>query len=423
MLTIARADLIEFAPRPKKAGVRQRAWDGYVEALTSPAFAQLLERFEINTPRRLQQLMAQWAHESGGFTIIRESGAFSDERILAMFGEGNHSASVTQDEALRIAALPNDGDQRARALFDRVYGIGNPVKAKEFGHTKKGDGYLYRGVAIGQITGKRDHERYAEMVGCSVEYLALPINGCHAALFEWQSKRCNALADRNDVYGITKKINGGLNGYKDRCERLVEAQRIFGDEEDDGDFTLELISVRRMAAIQKRLQDLNYSLGTTDGQEDAASRSAVFAFQDANGLVPTGVVDSATAAAIFAPGALPLPVPPERANITADELAARGSTSIASARRDKEVAKVAAGGSAVAVIDDLTGGMVLDVVESTADKTNSLLGKFGGSLAAVPVKYLVCAAVIGGAAYWWRTAQDREQKRLEKARQGRDLSL
>lgn len=420
MLNVSRADLLEMAPRPSKAGVRQAAWNGYVEAMTSPAFAELLARFEINTPRRLQQLMAQWSHESGGFTIIFESGAYSAPAIMDKFGVGRHSACVTQEEALRIAALPNAGDERARALFDRVYGVGNPEKAEEFGHTEPGDGYRYRGVAIGQITGRKDQERYAAQIGCAVSELALPINGCHAALLEWKAKRCNALADRNDIYGITKKINGGLNGYEDRCERLVVAQRVFGDEDDD---VLELMSVERMAEIQTRLQSLNYTLGETDGKEDVASRSAVFAFQDANGLEPTGVVDAVTAAAIMAPTAAKLPVSPERASITAKELAARGSTSVQSANRDQEIAKWTIGSALVTILDDFSGGAVLDVLESGADKANGLLGKFGGSLANVPAKYLLCGAAIGGAAYLYQLAAVRRNKRVEKAREGRDMSI
>jgi putative chitinase len=47
-----------------------------------------------------------------------------------------------------------------------------------------------------------------------------------AAGWFWDSRSLNALADRDDVEGITRRINGGLNGIEDRKRRLAIAKSV-----------------------------------------------------------------------------------------------------------------------------------------------------------------------------------------------------
>jgi len=45
-----------------------------------------------------------------------------------------------------------------------------------------------------------------------------------ACLF-FSKRGCNELADKGDFVGITKKINGGTNGLKDREERYENGRK------------------------------------------------------------------------------------------------------------------------------------------------------------------------------------------------------
>jgi uncharacterized protein (TIGR02594 family) len=218
MPRVTRGLLRALCPRPK-SGDKASIWDGYVEALTSDACAKLFLDFKVVSALRLAHLLAQWAHESGGFTLIWESGTYSATRITQIFGVGQHSAAVTEREA---KALAGDGE----ALFERVYGLGNPKKAKELGNTQAGDGWRFRGCGIVQITGRAAHEEYAKEIGCRLEDLALPLNSIHAAFLEWADKGCNALADKDDILAITKKINGGTNGLADRKKYLEKVKTL-----------------------------------------------------------------------------------------------------------------------------------------------------------------------------------------------------
>lgn len=221
--TFTRGDIDRLCPRPR-GGQKAQIWDDYVDALLS--MQGEINEAGINTPLIGAHAMAQWGAESG-FTLLWESGNYSESRILQIFGEGKHSAAVTAREAARIAALPTANDERAKALFERVYGLGNPKKARELGNTKPGDGYNARGFGIQQLTGMRDHVRFG-LVG---NYNAK--SAIRAALMEWKEKGCTAKASADDCRGVTRLINGGYNGIGEREALLRQAKTIWSDDVDD----------------------------------------------------------------------------------------------------------------------------------------------------------------------------------------------
>lgn len=413
MLQISHHLIQSVTPRPIRPGQDQDDWDAYVQALTSQQFSALLERYRVTT-KALAYYLGQNAHECGGWTLVRERTNYSVKRMLEIFGEGNHSACLTHQEACSIYALK--GEDRGRVLFERVYGLGNPRKAAELGNIEDGDGYFFRGTGPGQITGRKAQERIAKKVGCTVAQLGQPLYGLHAALVEWQEKGLFALAERDDIRGITRRINGGFNGLQERTELTNAFLAALGQE------GVEIVDREQAADAQKRLNELHYTLGTPDGDEDHASRAAVFAFQDANGIVPTGVLDRVTIAAILSPDAKPLPVPPERAALTSKDLLQRGSRDIAQAQADKEKAFLGLGGTFLSLLDYIFGGKGLDAISSFASKINTLLAQFGGSLSSVPPRALAAFVVAGICVWFWQRADARETRRLEKARTGADLS-
>jgi predicted chitinase len=158
-------------------------------------------------------------HETGGLTIEWESGSYSAERLLEIFGVGHHSAAITPAEASQLARRPE-------AIFERVYGLGNPSKARELGNISPGDGFKYRGGGILQTTGRANYRRMGQK--CAVDFEAHPefvISAEHAlkpALAEWTESNLNAAADRDDIVTVTRRINGGLNGINERAGYLAK---------------------------------------------------------------------------------------------------------------------------------------------------------------------------------------------------------
>lgn len=126
--------------------VAPRAHDEYLEAIRQGD--PLFERHGITTPLRIAHFLAQALHETGLFTVLRENMNYSAGRMVEIFGVGHHSAAVTASEAARLGGHPE-------AIAERVYGLGNPRKARDLGNTEPGDGFLYRGNGVLQTTGSR----------------------------------------------------------------------------------------------------------------------------------------------------------------------------------------------------------------------------------------------------------------------------
>lgn len=177
---------------------------------------------------RLCHFLAQMAHESTRFSQLRELLGYSTpERIVEVFGPG-HSAKVTLEEAKDLV-------NNAAALAERVYGLGNPTKAKEFNHTVKGEGLKYRGRGLVHLTGKANYEKMGNHPDIQLPLVAQPelaeepLNALRIAVCFWKSRNLDALADVDDIVTITKRINGGDNGLSDRKGLLKTAKSLWLD--------------------------------------------------------------------------------------------------------------------------------------------------------------------------------------------------
>ena len=135
----------------------------------------------FDNPLRLAHFMAQLSHESGGFRYMEE---------------------IASGQAYEGRA--------------------------NLGNTVPGDGKRYKGRGPIQLTGRANYRAYGRAVGIGFEdhpeIVAVPSIGLHVACEYWKTKGLNALADADDVLGITKKINGGVNGLEDRKRYLQKAK-------------------------------------------------------------------------------------------------------------------------------------------------------------------------------------------------------
>lgn len=190
-----------------------KASPNYLKAFTDDS--ALLKTSGITTPIRISHFLAQVLHESGGCTVLFENLRYTTgQRLLQIFGVGNHSAAIRPDE---VAHLLNNPE----GLAERVYGaFGNPKKAKELGNTKEGDGYRYRGGGLLQTTGGDNYRRMgvkanADFYG-NPDLIVDPLYALKPAVYEWDECDCNAYADADDIRKITRCINGGYNGLGER---------------------------------------------------------------------------------------------------------------------------------------------------------------------------------------------------------------
>lgn len=309
--------------------VAPRAHPSYLAALEAGDAA--MTAAGLTTGLRLAHFLAQVLHESGGLTVTYEDMRYRAPRILEIFGVGRHSAAVTPTQAKALAGQPE-------ALAERVYGLGNPAKARELGNTQPGDGFRYRGGGLLQTTGREAYRRLGEECGLGDFYERQPdmvLDARYAlapALAEWRDGGCNAMADRNDIRAITRKINGGYNGLADRVAWFDRIWPLLREDGQPAESWRAATADDGTAALQGDLNALGYGL-KADGRMGPATGAAVADFQRRNGLAADGIPGDVTRAALkarlagAAAPAVPPPdaPPPGAAPLVAGGMAAGGA--------------------------------------------------------------------------------------------------
>lgn len=166
----------------------------------------LFEKYGINTPLRIAHFMSQLEHESG-LKPISENLNYSEVGLLNTFGKYFNKTNV------KLYA------RKPEKIANRVYAnrMGN-------GNEASGEGWKYRGRGFIQITGKHNYFRLANDtdIDClkNPDLLLQEPNAMISALWFWNLKKLNKLADTNDIKEITRRINGGYNGLDHRKELL-----------------------------------------------------------------------------------------------------------------------------------------------------------------------------------------------------------
>ena len=265
----------------------------------------LFAQHGVTTKLRMCHFLARAFQETGDLTIEWESGSYRADRIMQIFGVGRHSANVTRAEAEQLAG---DGP----ALFERVYGLGNPAKARELGNTRPGDGWRFRGGGILQTTGGFNYRKMGDR--CGVDFYNHPeliVSAEHAlkpALQEWTDGNLNAYADRDDALAIGRGINLGNpksprmpNGYDDQLAWLRVLKRNVDGVDLVAHPLVQPAPVHDALWLQQSLNKLAYGPIEEDGRIGPRTRAAIKRFQaDHPPLEADGISGPKTEAALAA---------------------------------------------------------------------------------------------------------------------------
>ena len=180
------------------------------------ALSQLLPDYEINTPQRIAAFIAQCAHESGGFVFLTENLNYKAESLTKLFGKYFPNLAVAKEY-----------ERKPEKIANRIYAnrMGNSDEAS-------GDGYKYRGRGLIQLTGKTNYTWFAASLEISpeeaAEYTQTFEGAAQSACWFWETNKINAFADKGDIVGMTKRINGGTIGLEDRKKHYEHALHVLG---------------------------------------------------------------------------------------------------------------------------------------------------------------------------------------------------
>jgi predicted chitinase len=102
----------------------------------------------------------------------------------------------------------------------------------DLGNTQPGDGPRFKGRGPIQLTGRLNYRSAGAALGLDLEQhpelVATPDIGFRVAGWFWTTRHLNAKADVGDFDGITRSINGGLNGKASRDRYYAAAKQVLG---------------------------------------------------------------------------------------------------------------------------------------------------------------------------------------------------
>lgn len=196
----------------KAAGPAAAAW--YDAALVQ------FPKFGITTPERVAAFIGQVRTETGFASTpnrLQENLNYSAARLVEIF----RKYFKTLQDALAFEKKPEK--------------IANVVYANRMlnGPPSSGDGWRYRGRGLKQLTGKDNYTRFSkalygdDRLVKNPDVVATDLNVAMAsACWFWKTNNLSALADKQDFYKLSVKVNGGTIGIENRLKFSNEALKV-----------------------------------------------------------------------------------------------------------------------------------------------------------------------------------------------------
>lgn len=177
-----------------------------------------MEEFEINTKQRQAMFLAQCAHESGHFRLVSENLNYSADGLNRVFPKYFKNAGRDAQDYHR------QPEKIANVVYSNRMGNGDEAS---------GDGWRFRGRGLIQLTGRSNYIACSEDLMVDLlenpDYLLTPEGAARSAAWFWWRNDLNEFADRGDIVGCSKRVNGGTIGLEDRKELYESAMEVFND--------------------------------------------------------------------------------------------------------------------------------------------------------------------------------------------------
>jgi putative chitinase len=260
-------------------------------AAWADAALEILPKYEINTPNRIAGFFAQTCHESMNFSVLSENLSYRKETLEKLF-------SKYFSKAGRNAA---DYAKQPEKIANVIYAnrMGN-------GDTASGEGYMFRGRGIVQLTGKDNYSAFALSIKMTlpdvIDYVQTKKGALESACWYWNSRKINMACDEGDIVKMTKLVNGGTIGLEDRRKHYEQALAVLGGSVPAPITHAEAIpGVLKKGSTGENVKRLQAELGLEDdGVFGPGTEAAVKKWQAANGLAADGIVGPKTLAKLLA---------------------------------------------------------------------------------------------------------------------------
>lgn len=248
---------------------------------------KVLPKYDITTVERVAGFIAQCGHESRDFTVLTENLNYSASALNKIFSKYFDRAGRDANEYHR------QPEKIANVIYADRMGNGSPAS---------GDGWRYRGGGILQLTGYNNYAAFGKSVGMSAEaatsYVRTKEGALESACWFWRENDLNRYCDKQDIVGMSKRINGGTHGLDDRKARYLHAMDVLGGDLEPPKVNLDVIL--KVGSRGPAVALVQEKLGiTADGVFGPGTESHVKKWQRKNGLVADGIVGPNTIAKLL----------------------------------------------------------------------------------------------------------------------------
>ena len=205
-------------------------------------------RYGVDTALRMAHFLAQIGHESS-LRATEENGRYSATRMREIFGcKGGRAQYDRASDECRLGPGGRPARLRPKLWTEQDVYAGNAERLLSYvyadrlgnGSEASGEGYRYRGRGLVQLTGKDNYAAFSAAHNARDpsdprDFVAEPDlllselkYAIESAFWYWDARKVNALADLDDLEGVTRAVNGGLNGLEDRGARLASIKTALG---------------------------------------------------------------------------------------------------------------------------------------------------------------------------------------------------
>ena len=197
-------DKLSHALHQLNSGIDVQLW--------APILVQYFAEYDFTTSRRKAAAIGQFMVEAGcDLSQLEENLDYaSAQHIMLIYGK--HFKN--EQEAKLFCHQPEK-------LANRVYAnrMGNGSEAS-------GEGYRYRGRGLIQLTGKNLYQKFAQEKNITLDsvttYCSTQQGAADSACWYLKNNDCLSLADRWDLIGITRRVNGWEATGEDKRFELTE---------------------------------------------------------------------------------------------------------------------------------------------------------------------------------------------------------
>jgi putative chitinase len=187
----------------------------------APLLAGSCAAHGTTSPRCVAAFLANIMVETGRLSTLVENLNYTPQALLKQWPK-RFSAATAQ----ALGRSPgHSADQRG--IAEAAYGgrLGN-------GPPGSGDGWLYRGRGLIQLTGKTNYQKFASRIGMPLEklpaYLETRPGAADSAAAYWMRAGCNGPAEAGDIEQVRLLVNGGTIGLAEVRENYRAACKLLG---------------------------------------------------------------------------------------------------------------------------------------------------------------------------------------------------